>query len=131
NIHIPAGYDVKLNREKLKNIIIKWYKEFALEIIQTRLPLYTSKLNLFPSEVKVRSYKSRWGACREDGKIIFNWRLFQAPPEIVDYVIIHELCHLKFMNHSKQYWNLVTSVYPNHKESIKWLKENVLQLKFE
>lgn len=131
NIHIPQRFDLKLNRDKLKIKIILWYKDFAMKTIQTRLPILTSRLNLYPTEVKIRFYKSRWGVCREDGIIIFNWRIIQAPVEIIDYVIVHELCHLKFMNHSKQYWHLVESVYPNYKESKKWLKENVLQLKFE
>ncbi|MCE7735591.1 MAG: M48 family metallopeptidase [Candidatus Heimdallarchaeota archaeon] len=131
HFYLPQEYNRELNRNKLKMKIISWYKEFAVKIIQSRLPIFTFQLDLYPKDVKIRFYKSRWGACRDDGIIIFNWRIIQAPIEIIDYVIVHELCHLKFMNHSKQYWNLVESVYPNYKESRKWLKENVLQLKFE
>lgn len=131
NLHVPTEFNIKINRDKIKIKIVVWYKEFALKTIEDRLPIFAAQLGLYPTEVKIRSYKSRWGACREDGIIIFNWRIIQAPVEITDYVIVHELCHLKFMNHSKQYWSLVESVYPNYKESRKWLKDNVLQLKFE
>lgn len=131
SILLPNEYDVIINREKLKKKIIGWYKEFAMKTILPRLSQFASMLKVSPSEVKVRSYNSRWGACRQDGRVIFNWRIIQAPLEIVDYVIIHELCHLKHMNHSKQFWNSVASLCPNYKELRKWLKENVLQLKFD
>lgn len=76
----------------------------------------------------VRNQSSRWGSCSPSGTISLNWRLIQAPPFVRDYVIQHELMHLKEMNHSKKFWALVAKVCPNFKEAEKWLKLNAARL---
>ena len=74
--------------------------------------------------MKVREYKARWGSCSINGDISFNWRLIMAPPYIIEYVIIHELMHIKEHNHSSRFWDLVKSQYPNIKEAKQWLIYN-------
>lgn len=74
--------------------------------------------------ITIRDQKTRWGSCSETGTLSFNWRLMLAPPAVLDYVVIHELTHLTFMNHSKAFWDKVKSVDPDYKEHIQYLKDH-------
>jgi hypothetical protein len=77
-----------------------------------------------PCKVVIKDQKTRWGSCSKKGNINLNWRLIMAPLHVIDYVVVHELCHLKVMNHSKDFWNLVESIQPNNHERRRWLKVN-------
>ena len=74
--------------------------------------------------ITIRDQKTRWGSCSETGTLSFNWRLMLAPPAVLDYVVIHELCHLTHMNHSKAFWDKVAGVDPDYKEHIQYLKDH-------
>ena len=76
------------------------------------------------SAIAIRDQKTRWGSCSGRGTLSFNWRLMLAPPKVLDYVVVHELCHLEHMNHSKDFWACVESILPDYKEYRKWLKEH-------
>lgn len=76
------------------------------------------------NRITIRDQKTRWGSCSAKGTLSFNWRLMLAPPSIPDYVIVHELCHLTYMNHSAAFWNKVESVYPDYRSARKWLKDH-------
>lgn len=76
------------------------------------------------NRITIRDQKTRWGSCSAKGTLSFNWRLMLAPPSIPDYVIVHELCHLTYMNHSAAFWNKVESVYPDYRGARKWLKDH-------
>lgn len=76
------------------------------------------------NRITIRDQKTRWGSCSARGTLSFNWRLMLAPPTIADYVIVHELCHLTYMNHSAAFWKKVESVYPDYHNARKWLKEH-------
>lgn len=78
--------------------------------------------------ITIRNQKTRWASCSGKGNLNFNCLLILTPREIIDYVIVHELCHRKEMNHSKAFWSEVESVRPNYKESISWLKEEGSQI---
>lgn len=130
-IYHPEGYNFNLNSKAVKNKIIRWYKDAADEIIKERVSIYKARLNVEPLGITIRSYKSRWGACRENGQITFNWKLIQAPIYIIDYVVVHELCHLVYLNHSKMYWKLVESIFPDYRTYKNWLKKKILHLRFE
>ena len=80
--------------------------------------------------VSVRAQKTRWGSCSARGTISLNWRLIQAPPEVVDYLIIHELMHRREMNHSRRYWKLVAAAFPDYRRAEQWLKSSRLELRF-
>ena len=76
------------------------------------------------SRITIRDQKTRWGSCSAKGTLSFNWRLMLAPPAILDYVVVHELCHLTYMNHSTSFWKKVESVYPDYRTARKWLKDH-------
>lgn len=80
------------------------------------------------SRITIRDQKTRWGSCSARGTLSFNWRLMLAPPTIPDYVIVHELCHLTYMNHSDEFWHKVESVYPDYRSARIWLKEHGYEL---
>jgi len=74
--------------------------------------------------VSVRNQRTRWGSCSRRGTISLNWRLLQAPPSVRDYIILHELMHLREMNHSPRFWRQVESVCPDFLQAERWLKQN-------
>ena len=83
------------------------------------------------TSVTIRDQKTRWGSCSSRGTLSFNYRLIFAPPAVLDYVVVHELCHLTHMNHSKEFWNMVGSVMPDYKTHKKWLREHGQELTLE
>lgn len=108
--------------------IIRWYRQQAETHFKARSHFFASTLNKQPQSVAIKSYQSRWGSCHHDGRIYFNWRLIMAPDWVIDYVVVHELCHLIHPNHSRQFWALVQSMYPTHKSAKSWLQINGLTL---
>ena len=80
------------------------------------------------NRITIRDQKTRWGSCSARGTLSFNWRLMLAPPAILDYVVVHELCHLTHMNHSAAFWQAVEAVYPDYRTARRWLKEHGQEL---
>ena len=77
-----------------------------------------------PGRIAIRDQKSRWGSCSRKGNLNFNWKLIMAPPPALDYVVIHELCHLHEFNHSPRFWQLVAAQMPEYESWKKWLKQH-------
>lgn len=123
-VYIPKGLYAESRKQEIKEALTKWYRQHFAEIAEERINKYSLQLKAAPCKVVIKDQKTRWGSCSKKGNINLNWRLVMAPIDIIDYVVVHELCHLKVMNHSKDFWNLVASVLPNHHESRKWLKAN-------
>ena len=112
----------------VQKVVRDFYRQKAEEVIRDRLEHFNEHYGFHFNRVAFRDQKSRWGSCSKAGNLNFNWRLVMAPIEVIDYVVIHELCHLREMNHSRRFWALVEQTVPNHKESRTWLKENHLLL---
>lgn len=96
----------------------------AVSYLEPKLSYYAEKIGVKPTQLTVKGYKSRWGSCYSDGRIQFNWRLMQAPSWVIDYVVVHELCHLIHPNHSKEFWALVNHHYPQTPQAKHCLKIN-------
>lgn len=107
----------------IRDALIRWYKEKALEKIEDRVSYYQTYFKRKPSKVIVKEQKKRWGTCTSEGKILFNWRCVMMPSYLLDYVVVHELSHLKEMNHSKDFWEEVRRVIPDVEERKRVLKE--------
>lgn len=105
-------------------VLVKKYKSLARNEFQKRCAYYQKYTGGIYHTISIRDQKTRWGSCSSKGNLSFNWRLILAPSEILDYVVVHELCHLTYMNHSKDFWNMVASIIPDYKIRRKWLKEN-------
>jgi len=111
-----------------RELFISWYKERAREIFDERVRHYSKQLRLFPKEVGVTSAKSRYGSCSPENKLSFSFRLVMAPYPMIDYVIVHELAHIKIKNHSRRFWMYMEEAMPEYGRYKKWLKENSLLL---
>ncbi len=96
----------------------------ALEIIPKRVEHYAKIMGVSYDKITIRNQVSRWGSCSAKGNLNFNCLLMLCPAEVMDYVVVHELCHLKEMNHSKKFWSLVESFCPEYEQHKKWLREN-------
>lgn len=115
----------KFTPEKIKLLADK-----ALEVIPMRVEYFANIMGVTYGNITIRNQKTRWGSCSSKGNLNFNCLLMLAPSEILDYVVVHELCHRKQMNHSKVFWLEVEKVLPDYKESIEWLKEEGCQLMY-
>jgi predicted metal-dependent hydrolase len=102
--------------------VVQWYKKQAVSDFARRLEIFSAKLGVALPKLLISSAKTRWGSCNSKKEIRLNWRLLQAPPHLINYVVCHELAHLKEMNHSAKFWALVASIYPDYKNAEKELK---------
>lgn len=127
-INIPAR--VKEQHRYARDKVITWYKQTALAHIQQRTERFAKNMGVKAKSVRVREYKRRWGSCTSKGDLSFNWRIIMAPETAIDYVVIHELAHLKEFNHSKKFWQLVQQAMPDYKLQIQWFKNHASQLRF-
>lgn len=96
----------------------------AGEVFLQRSRYFAELLNVHFNRITIREQKTRWGSCSSKQNLNFNWKLILAPPEILDYVVVHELCHLKEMNHSPAFWHEVEQILPDYPQRKKWLKDN-------
>lgn len=101
----------------------QWYKAQALSYFSTRVAHYAALMQLKPAGVGVQRFKRRWGSCSSDGRLKFNWLLMMAPPAVMDYVVVHELCHLRHFDHSKAFWALVAQAMPNYAAARQFLNQ--------
>jgi len=102
----------------------RWYREQARHILNERISFYADQYGFQYKSIGITSARTRWGSCSANRSLNFSWRLIMAPFESVNYVVIHELVHTIFHNHSKRFWNKVQEVMPDYKEHQKWLREN-------
>ncbi len=127
-LHIPHNNwnaDVLTDEHpELLAVIRDFYKREAIKTISARTDYWARQMNLFPRSLKFREQKTRWGSCSSKGAINFNWRLVVFRPEVIDYVIIHELAHLRHMNHSALFWNLVEVHCQNYEVLMKELRDS-------
>ncbi len=106
------------------DVFEKWYKAYALTLLQERVKLYAAQHGFKPARIRITSARTRWGSCSSSGTLSFTWRLVMAPLDVVDYVVIHELVHLRVHNHSKDFWEGVAALMPDYKRRMTWLKSN-------
>lgn len=115
--------------EIVKARLIVWYRGQAMEVFGGRVFYFARHMGLEPLKVCVRAQKQVWGTCRYgDKQISLNWKLIMAPLEVIDYVVVHELAHLRHPNHSKKFWAVVETVLPEYQVSEEWLKAHRLEM---
>ena len=138
---LPAGVHIKANRvlvnpteppksqsgtwqESHTEQLDRFLKRTARTYIEPRTSQISEMMSIEYSNLRLKEQKSRWGSCSSDGNLNFNWRLVHCPPEVIDYVIVHELAHRKHMDHSSKFWDLVARYNPDHRKHRGWLKRN-------
>jgi len=122
-------FRVYLDREShgeadIKKALHLWYREELSKILDDRIRHFSGRMGVKPGKVTIRSQKTIWGSCTQDNNLSINLKLALAPPEVIDYIIVHELCHITHKNHSKAFWGAVDAVMPDYREKKDWLRLN-------
>jgi len=130
NVYVARHLNNEARREAVRQALIRWYGAQAQQVLPARLAILAQRLGAHPVAVKVKCQASRWGSCTARGVINLNWQLIMAPTEVADYVIIHELCHLRIHGHQQEFWEYVAQHTPDYKALRKWLRINVHALGF-
>ncbi|MFD3157949.1 M48 family metallopeptidase [Haloimpatiens sp. FM7330] len=113
---------------KIKEALEQWYREKALQKICDRVKYYRPFFNKEPKAIKVKEQKKRWASCTSKDELLFNWRCVMAPAYILDYIVVHEMCHMYHKDHSKEFWNMVSDVMPDYEGRKEWLRYNGIKL---
>ena len=119
-VNISKSY----SEEILENIIKSWYKTKCLSLIKERVEFYSNAYNFKYNKITIKEQKTVWGTCNSNNDLTFNWKVIFFDINVVDYLVIHELTHTIYKNHSKDYWEKVKSIIPNYKELNGKLKNN-------
>ncbi|MCB0347926.1 MAG: M48 family metallopeptidase [Bdellovibrionales bacterium] len=130
NQKILCPKNIQDNAEKIRMAIRDFYKQEAEDILFLRAFKIAKQMGIEPNRIRLKDLRSRWGSCSHDKKISLSWKLMGAPLSVIDYVIIHEYCHLVHMNHSIHFWKMVEDHCPNWKVQKKWLLKNAMKLDF-
>lgn len=113
-----------MSTAQVKSALIAWYREEARVVFSNKVYSYARKMRLKPGRISVRDQKTKWGSCSSTGNLSFSWRLVMMPEDMIDYVVVHELSHIRHKNHGKDFWALVGSFLPDYKERKDWFKQN-------
>lgn len=116
-VELPEGDSVQVALQK-------FFKKSGSNYLSHLVQVRSQQMGLFPSRLSFRSQRTRWGSCSSEGSVSLNWRLIAGSHEVMDYVVVHELAHLKHQDHSPRFWNLVKEHCPDYLVQKKWLKEN-------
>jgi len=109
---------------KGKNTFGDWYRSHAVPILEKRVRIYKNMLGVEPGNIRALDLKYRWGSCSSDGNLNFHWKTILAPMPIVDYVVVHELVHLKEKNHTQRFWEILATILPDYEKKKEWLRVN-------
>jgi hypothetical protein len=110
--------------EKARDLFVTWYREQALRIFHDRLRVYSHIMHLFPQRERISSANHQWGRCSSKNVLSFSWRLSMAPLSVIDYIVVHELAHVKEKNHSPRFWKIVETTLPDYRDQRDWLKKH-------
>lgn len=118
------------DKDAIRGALVHFYMNKAKEKIEERIEYYQSCFNPKPSKIIIKDQKSRWGSCNRNRQLRFNFRCIMAPSTVLDYIVVHEMCHMVHMNHSKEFWNLVESILPDYKDRRRLLKDTGIKYEF-
>ena len=122
-VHIPETMHPDKHHHEIREALIRWLKKQAKPLVEQLVETHAANKQLFPRTITIKTQKSRWGSCGIHNDININWLLLMAPKEVLEYVVVHELCHIKVKNHSRQFWSLVAEHIPDYQVRRNWLKK--------
>ena len=122
--HVPEALIIKDHSAEIKEALTRWMKKESKTQVEQVVKQHAERKQLFPQTIKIKTQKSRWGSCGIHNDININWLLIIAPPEVLEYVVVHELCHIKIRNHSAHFWALVAEHLPDYQSRRHWLKKH-------
>ncbi|QZX99392.1 M48 family metallopeptidase [Halobaculum rubrum] len=114
----------------LKRALESLYRRKARERFESRAESFAVEMGVSYEQIEVRNQRTKWGSCSTSGTLGLNWRLMMAPPEIIDYIVVHELAHLRESSHGDKFWSLVGEYDPEYKDHAQWLEQNSTKLMF-
>jgi predicted metal-dependent hydrolase len=114
-------YVKQLDDEKVKQTLKRFYYKQCKALVEKSISIYQSNFKTKPRSIRISDSKSTWGTCDSRLQLTFNWRLAMAPQEVIDYVVVHEMCHMVHLNHDRSFWRLVGKMMPDYKEKENWL----------
>ncbi len=127
-ITIYRGHGGEKKNLEIKEGLLRWYVETGIAVITEKVNLYSGKIGVDYSRIDIKKVSSIWGSCSPSNRLCFNRKLIMAPHDVVDYVVIHEVCHLVHRNHSSRFWGMVAKFDPKYREHRRWLFRNHLLL---
>jgi hypothetical protein len=127
-IELNGKSDSNSERASVKKVLVDWYVEHAKETIAEGVERFAQQLGRWPRSIKIKNQKKQWGSCSGNGIVRFNWKVIMTPISVLDYVLVHELCHLFYHHHSAQFWQKVQSIIPDYKKKRDLLKECSYQM---
>lgn len=114
-------YVKQLEDEKVKQALKRFYYQECKVLVERSIQSYQSNFKTKPRSVRIADNNSNWGTCNSRLQLTFNWKLAMAPLEVIDYVVVHEMCHMVHLNHDRSFWRLVGKMIPDYKEMENWL----------
>ncbi len=123
-VYLPTSVDQHQSSELIRQSLTRWMKHQAKLHATSLIEKHAPRSGLFPRSLRIKTQKSRWGSCGPHDDINLNWLLILAPSPALEYVVIHELCHIKHKNHSKDFWQLVAEHLPDYQQQRRWLKQH-------
>lgn len=120
----------KEDSSSIRRHLIEFYKTQGKAHLFKSVQFWSDKMQLYPTRISIRGQTSRWGSCSSKGNVNLNWKLYLSPPDCMEYVVVHELAHLRHQNHSKKFWQLVEQYFPDHIKARQWLKSNAMEFEF-
>jgi predicted metal-dependent hydrolase len=125
---VLASDDVR--KDGIQDALEALYRREARPFFESRIDHYADEMCVEPGKLELRNQRTRWASCSPQRTLSFNWRLVMAPDDVIDYVVVHELAHLREKNHTRRFWNIVREYEPDYEEHINWLTENSARLIF-
>lgn len=117
-VHLPAS-----RWHLLAAVLEAWYRDQARALLTRRVSLWSRRMNLSYGHIWIKDQRTRWGSCSSKGNLNFSWRLIMAPKAVIDYVVVHELCHLRAPHHGPAFWSEVERYCPEYRQHVRWLRE--------
>ncbi|MTH54839.1 DUF45 domain-containing protein [Bacillus mangrovi] len=111
----------QLEEEKIKQALKRFYYQQCKALVEKRMSVHQKHFKTKPRSIRITDSKTTWGTCDSGHRLTFNWRLAMAPPRVIDYVVVHEMCHMVHLNHDRSFWRLVGKLIPDYKEDEGWL----------
>ncbi|MCD7034272.1 M48 family metallopeptidase [Metabacillus sp. GX 13764] len=111
----------QLEDEKIKNALKRFYYRQCKALVEKRISAHQKHFKTKPRSIRITDSRTTWGTCDAQLQLTFNWRLAMAPPRVIDYVVVHEMCHMVHLNHDRSFWRLVGKMVPDYKDDEAWL----------
>lgn len=128
HVEVPEGIDEKEKKRSVRQLLHEWFSERLSDDAWTFIRRHGKQEGLVPEGVRVKEQKTLWGSCGKDDILRLDWKLIRVPKPVLEYVVVHEICHLRHRHHSEEFWALVKKLLPDYKDRKSWLNEHQVRV---